>query len=187
MEDDLIRRAQQGDQEAFRSLVTAYTDLVWRTASALLGDRLAVEDALQDAWLDVWRGLRGFRRDRPFRPWLLTVVANRCRMSARRQHLLTLPLDDDEATLPPEPDGAVEGLLRAETEAELLAATLELPAEQRRALELRYFAGLDLAEIALVMGTPAGTVKSRLHRALGALRVRLAQAHIAVDGVERRV
>ena len=187
MEDDLIRRAQLGDQAAFRELVELHSDLVWRTATALLGNRHAVEDAVQDAWLDVWRGLHRFQPDRSFRPWLLAITANRCRMIARRRHLPTLPLAEDDVALPPVPDAAVDWLLRAEAEAELLAAIRMLPEEQQRVLALRYFGELELAEIALVMGTPAGTVKSRLHRALGALRGWLVHARVGTERTERSV
>src|SRR3989442_1190574 len=83
-EDDLIRRAQLGDQGAFRQLVEFYSPLAERTARAFLADRAGAEDAVQEAWLDAWRALPRFALGRPFRPWLLTLVGNRCRMSARR-------------------------------------------------------------------------------------------------------
>ena len=169
MEDDVLRRAQEGDPEAFRSLVEAYTPLAWRLACSLLGDPLAAEDAVQEAWVDVWRALPRFRVERSFRPWLTTLVANRCRSMRRRRSVPTIALhealvddipDRESATDAPAPDD----------DADLAAALRRLPAEQRQVLRLRYFADLELAEIALVTGLPLGTVKSRLHRALAALR-----------------
>src|SRR5690349_66723 len=84
MEKAAIRQAQRGDHFAFRKLVEAYSDVAWRVARTLLEDSLAAEDALQEPWLDAWRGLAYFDNTRPFRPWLLTIVANRCRMTRCR-------------------------------------------------------------------------------------------------------
>src|SRR5262249_37749981 len=93
MEQDLIGRAQLGDQEAFYQLVEHNAQIVWRTAATLLHDDALAEDAAQEAWLDVWRALDRFHLDRPFRPWLLTIVANRCRMLKRRRTVTTYSLD----------------------------------------------------------------------------------------------
>jgi RNA polymerase sigma-70 factor (ECF subfamily) len=80
MGDDLISRAQRGDTAAFQAIVEHYSEVAWRVVRVLLPGRHEAEDALQEAWLDVWRGLPGYSTSRPFRPWLLAVVANRCRM-----------------------------------------------------------------------------------------------------------
>jgi RNA polymerase sigma-70 factor (ECF subfamily) len=139
-------------------------------ARALLGDAIAAEEVEQEAWLDAWRGLPTFRFDHPFRPWLLSVVANRSRKHARRHVVVAEPLDE----FAPEIDvGARDGLapaLERGPRQELARAVASLPAKQLRVLTLRYFADLDLAEIATVTDAPLGTVKSQLHRALGAWR-----------------
>jgi len=184
MEDDLIRRTQGGDQAAFRALVEQYTPVAWRTARALLADRGAAEDALQEAWLDVWRA--AFRLDpaRPFRPWLLAVVANRCRMQARRHALPLAPIDDALAERladdTPWGDGELgdsssngSAHILTPDDTALRDALATLTTDQRRLLALRYDADLELAEIAAVLAVPLGTVKSRLSRALAALRARL--------------
>jgi len=170
MEEVLLAAARAGDTAAFGRLVEAYSPLAWRTARALPPERAAAEDAVQEAWIDAWRGLSGFNPSRPFRPWLLAIVANRCRMIARRRTLATIALDDDEGEQVCGEDDVDEELLRREADAELAAALARLSVEQQRLLELRYFAELELAEIAVVLGAPLGTVKSRLHRALAALR-----------------
>jgi RNA polymerase sigma factor (sigma-70 family) len=169
----MVQQAQRGDAGAFRSLVYAYASLTERMARVLLESRERAEDALQEAWLDVWRGLGGFDPDRPFRPWLLTVVANRCRMERRRRDDRSVPLTDgmDEPTWDRHSD---DGPL------DLPAILRGLDTEQRRMLELRYYADLKLEEIAELMGLPLGTVKSRLHRTLATLRERLTE-QIASD------
>ncbi len=180
MEDDIIQRAQRGDQRAFQQLVEGYSDLAWRTARVLLAERAAAEDAVQEAWLDTWRGLPRFQLARPFRPWFLTLVANRCHMAARRHNVATTPLDDVDANELAGADDIHKHLLAVETGTEVRAMLATLSIEQQRVLELRFFADLDLEEIALVTGTPLGTVKSRLHRALGSLRAQLQVTQLSV-------
>ncbi len=174
MEEAPIARAQAGDEAALRQAMEFYAPLVWRTALVLLADRAAAEDAVQEAWIDVWKGLPRFQVGRPFRPWLLAIVANRCRMTARRHVLPMVSLDEEDADEISGDDDVLEAAVREESHAELAAVLEQLPEDQRRILQLRYFADLELAEIALVLGVPLGTVKSRLHRALAALRRLLA-------------
>lgn len=172
-ERGIIRRAQLGDQRAFQHLVETYHALVWRIVRVLVGDSCVAADVEQEAWLDVWLGLPGFQLDQPFRPWLLTVVKNRSRKQFRRHTLLTESFDDALTASERAPVDGLAQLVRWEAQRDLILAVTALPAEQARVLALRYFADLDLAEIALVTEAPLGTVKSRLHRALGALRERL--------------
>lgn len=97
LEDEIIRQAQAGNQDAFRQLVEHYAALTRRTARLLLPAHLSAEDAAQEAWVDVWRGLPRFQTGRPFRPWLLTLVANRCRMLNRHRQLTYTALDEELA------------------------------------------------------------------------------------------
>jgi len=170
MQDDLIQRAQAGDHAAFQQIVHAYSPLVWRLVRTLIADRTLAEDIVQDAWLDAWRGLPRFEPRRPLRPWLLTIVANRCRMSNRRRHLPTVALDDLKPGMFTWGEDVADSMIRSETDLELTTALAALPCEQRRLIELRYFAKLEIAEIALVTGIPTGTVKSRISRTLARMR-----------------
>ena len=177
MEDEIIQRAQAGDHAAFRVLVERYTVLTSRTARVLLADRAAAEDAIQDAWLDAWRNLHRFQPGRPFRPWLLTLVTNRCRMAARRHTLPSVTLDGPTAERIVDPADVAGEVVRTSLDTELAEALAKLPADQQRVVGLRFFADLELAEIATVTSAPLGTVKSRLHRALTSLQTRLLQSH----------
>lgn len=171
MERDRIQRAQQGDQQAFREVVEQYAALVWRTIRVLLPDRSLTEDVAQEAWVSIWQSLPRFDTARPLRPWLLAIVANRCRMAQRRHTLPSISLEDtgDEAALGTSDDVA-EQAIQGELRAQVAAACATLPPDQQQHALLRYFADLDLAEIAVVLNIPLGTVKSRLHRALHAVR-----------------
>lgn len=177
MEQEIIQRAQRGDQRAFQQIIEDYGQLAWRTAYVLLPDRTQIDDAMQEAWLDVWRGLAAFQPGRPLRPWLLAIVANRCRMFARRQRMPTLSLEADFIADPTAANDTEARALRSESDAELHAALATLTPEQQRILQLHFFADLSLSDIAIVTASPLGSVKSRLHRALQALRARLRPAH----------
>ncbi len=170
-ESESVRRAQSGDRNAFRSLVDMYAERAERTARVLLHDPADAEDAVQEAWVDAWRAMPRFQVGRPFRPWLLTLVANRCHMKARKRQLHTAPYSDSIAErLGETPSWA---LAATDYDAELEEALDTLDEEQRKVMALRFYADLQLDEIAELTGAPLGTVKSRLHRGLAALRDRL--------------
>jgi RNA polymerase sigma-70 factor (ECF subfamily) len=180
-ESDLVRQAQRGDQGAFRRLVETYALLTERTARVLLADRRDAEDAVQEAWLDAWRSLERVHPERPFRPWILTLTANRCRMSARKKAPIAVAYD-------PALDGTggslqiAPPLIAGEAhDPELARALTGLNEEQRQVVALRYYAELELEEIAVLTGAPLGTVKSRLHRALESLRSRMAARAPALE------
>jgi RNA polymerase sigma-70 factor (ECF subfamily) len=172
IDENIISRAQKGDTQAFQQIVEEYHGLLWRTARILLRNPTLTEDVLQEAWIDVWRGLPHLQKRQTLRSWLLTVVTNRCRMSLRRSAPASVSLEDEPEVLllPSQLEDTLEQILRQETSTDLHAALAGLSSEQRRVLELRYFADLELSEIALVTSLPLGTVKSRQHRALQTLR-----------------
>ena len=174
MEEEIIKQARAGDTQAFRLLVEQYAGLTGRLAATFLKDRRATEDALQEAWLDAWGALGRFQPGKPFRPWICKLVVNRCRMALRRGHFKTVPLEGLDLDTLPVVDDATGKILQAETRAELRQALAELSPENRQILELRFFVGLEVNEIAALVGLPAGTVKSKLHRSLEKLRNKLA-------------
>ena len=177
----LVERVCAGDQGAFGQLIQRYQALVWRTVCVLVPDRGAAEDLVQEVWTDVWRGLPTFHQERPFRPWLLAIVAHRAHKRARRPTLLQQPLESVAPELLIEANEPLDQYLSHEAYQELRAHLAQLPADQQRVLALRYFGELELAEIAEMMGTSIGTVKSRLHRALARLRATAQSVQAAID------
>ncbi len=171
-EDDLVRRAQRGDKDAYEELVYAYQGIAFRTAYVLAGSAADAEEAAQDGFVKAWRALGRFRAGAPFRPWLLRIVANEARnrrRSAGRRVQLSVRAAAEEASgdAAPSPETVV---LSAEQSRALIAAVNELPEEQRSVISLRYFVGLSEQEVAEALELPAGTVKSRTSRALERLR-----------------
>ena len=173
---DLIARARSGEVMAYEELVRRYQAVAVRTAHVISPDGDA-EDAVQEAFVKAHAALGRFRPDAPFRPWLLRIVANearnRRRSAGRRAGLALRAAEDrrpDDAA--PSPESAI---LAGETRATLLAAINALRDEDREVIGARYFLDLSEAETAEALSLPRGTVKSRLSRALGRLRVQLAE------------
>jgi RNA polymerase sigma-70 factor (ECF subfamily) len=171
-ETELVQRAQRGDQHAYEELVHAYQGIAFRTAYVIARDASDAEDAAQDGFIKAWRALGRFREGAPFRPWLLSIVANearnRRRSAGRRANLaLRAATEESSGGAAPSPEAA---LLTAEQREGLLAAVNELPDEQRDVVSLRYFLGLSEHEVAETLDIPQGTVKSRTARALERLR-----------------
>jgi RNA polymerase sigma factor (sigma-70 family) len=173
-EAELVERARNGDVAAYEELVRMYQDLAVRTAYAITGGADA-PDAAQEAFVKAYYSLGRFRPGRPFRPWLLRIVANEAinrRRSARRH--ANLALRAAEGRLPADAVPSPEGAALAQLEQEkLLQAVNGLRPDDRLLIAYRYWLELSEAEMAEALGCPRGTVKSRLSRALGRLREHL--------------
>ena len=174
-DDELLARAKQGDTRAYGNLVEEHQTIAFRTADLLTGSAADAEDAVQEAFVKAYRALGRFRAGAPFRPWLLSIVANEARnrrRSAGRRDRLALRVAEDPLSggAVPSPEAA---LLDKEQREELLAAVNELREDDQLALGCRYFLGLSEEETAEVLGWRRGTVKSRTSRALDRLRERL--------------
>lgn len=177
-ESELIERAQRGDAVAYEALVRRYQDAALRTAGLILGGEAEAEDAAQDAFVKAYAALGRFRAGAPFRPWILRIVANEARnrrRSAGRRTGLAARLAEDRPSdgAAPSPETAV---LARERRSTLLTALGALGEDDRLVIGYRYLLELGEAEMAEALGIPRGTVKSRLSRALGRLRIELGPA-----------
>ena len=165
-----IAEAADGDAAAFGVLVERYQEAAFRAAYLVVRDAGAAEDVAQEAFVRAYRQMGSFRRDQPFRPWLLRIVTNlalnEVRARGRRRGLAERVGIFARRSDPP-PHAEVAAQDDAST---LLQAIGELPDDDRVLLHLRYFLELPEREIAAAIGKPAGTVKSRLHRAGKRLR-----------------
>jgi RNA polymerase sigma-70 factor (ECF subfamily) len=167
-EGELLALARRGDGDAYASLVRAHSDIAFRTAMLITQDAAEAEEAAQDAFVKAWRALDRFRAGEPWRPWLLTIVANEARnrrRSAGRRQALALRLK------PPADAGSAESaVLATESRTALLSALGRLREDDRLVLGCRYLLELTEAETAAALGVKLGTVKSRTSRALDRLR-----------------
>jgi RNA polymerase sigma factor (sigma-70 family) len=130
----------------------------------MLHDRGAAEDAVQEAAMRSWRKLGNVRPDSEMRPWFLAIVANQCRTMTRGRWWSVLRL---EAPLGAATAGFEDELVRG---ADLRTALRKLAPQHREVLVLHYYLDLPLDEVAAIAGIPIGTVKSRINRAIAAMR-----------------
>ncbi len=169
----LVQRAKDGDVDAYQCLVRCHQATAFHVAVLISGNTADAQDAANDALVKAFYGLDRFRSGAPFRPWLLRIVANearnRRRSSARRARLADrLRLAGQvSGTRTLSPDDAVVAAFEHRA---LFDAVCRLEPRDREVIALRYLAELSEAETAAAIGCAAGTVKSRLHRALGRLR-----------------
>ncbi len=160
---------------AYEEIVRRYQAPAFRLAWVVCGSAEDAEEAAQDAFVKAYGALSKFRAGAPLRPWLLTIVANeaRNRRSSRGRRSTLAPRLAREAPsgeAAPSPEGAA--LAESERE-EILGRVNGLPEQHRQVIACRYLLGLSEAETAAALGCRPGTVKSRLSRALAALRTEL--------------
>jgi RNA polymerase sigma-70 factor, ECF subfamily len=148
--------------DAFSRLLERSLDRSFRLATVILGNRDDAEDAVLDAATRAWQHVASLRDPAKFNAWFTRIVVNICR-DRLRQHRPTSVLTWDP---PVEADAVTESVERSA----LYQALAELTPEHRAVVALHYLEGLTVEEIAEHVGTPAGTVKSRLHYGLGELR-----------------
>jgi RNA polymerase sigma-70 factor (ECF subfamily) len=140
-------------------------DRAYRLAGLLLGSSAEAEDAVQDALVVAWQRFDDLRDEERFEAWLDRIVVNGCRDRLRRRGAIRfIPL---AAEIDPAGRDSFTAFLERDA---LLSAVNGLAAEERIVVVLRYWADLSLDSIAERLDWPLGTVKSRLHRALGRLR-----------------
>lgn len=175
-EDDLIKRAACGDQEAFRQLWENHHAIAMASALRLCHQQALAEEITQGAFLLAWRGLPRFHEGSPFRPWLLRILYRHALDVMEKQRSYLHPLSLDEVV---EIDGQLNSRGHTDLQEqvaqreEVRQALTKLSADQRRVVVLRYGADLTELDIAQVLGWPVGTVKSRLNRARERLRILL--------------
>ncbi|HSG17478.1 MAG TPA: sigma-70 family RNA polymerase sigma factor [Anaerolineae bacterium] len=173
----LIQQAQQGDVGAYNTLVLHYQDAVYNVAYRIMGEPGAAADASQEAFISAYKALSRFRGG-SFKSWLMRIVTNACYDELRsRKRRPQSSLDQIVETYESSPLLVSQGELGPEESrqwAEVIDAIgrclEELPDEQRVATVLRDIEGYDYSEIAEIMASTLGTVKSRLSRARARLR-----------------
>jgi RNA polymerase sigma-70 factor, ECF subfamily len=165
-----VRRARAGDPAAFAWLVARHERMVLRTALRLLGSLDRAEDAAQETFLRLHKYLRRFDESRELGPWLYRVVVNVCHDLARSSAATRMvSLDDSPEIEPAATHGSpeeMEGELAHRRELDMVQeALMTLPEKERAALVLRDIEGLTTSEVAQILGSREGTVRSQISTA----------------------
>lgn len=168
-DEALVALVARSDDDAFAELYDRYDRLAYGLARRILRDGALAEDAVQDAFLTIWRSAARFNAERaPARVWILTLVHRRAVDLVRHQERRrTEQLPEREEKGADAADDAVWLRLQRERVRDALG---QLPDQQREAIELAYFGGFTQSELAERLGQPLGTIKSRMFSGLARLR-----------------
>jgi RNA polymerase sigma factor (sigma-70 family) len=172
----LVLEAQGGDRRALDRLVRLWQADLLRHAWRLMGEGEAAHDALQDAWIDIVRGLRRLKDSAAFPAWAYRIVTRKCANVIRKRQQVRRT----NAAVAAEPLVEVNGVELADRRAEMAAvadAISALSPEQRSAIALYHREEMSVAEIAIALDVPVGTVKTRLMHARRKIRATLETAN----------
>ena len=162
----LVASARVGDRQAFGALARRWNGKLLAHAWRLLRDHEAAKDAVQESWAEILRGLSRLRDDGAFAAWAYRIVSRRCaRQIGRIQGDRRLA---EEVAASPAEDGLAEP---SSLDVEAVRRAIKtLPPEQQAAIALFYLEDMSVAEVAVALDVPAGTVKTRLMHARRKLR-----------------
>jgi RNA polymerase sigma-70 factor (ECF subfamily) len=178
--DDLVERMQSGDLDAFEEFFNTFKRPVSATANAITRDPFLAEEVLQDCFVKAFRVRERLDPARSPLPWLQRVTINLCYSRVSRRKALAEPITSLITNLVVDLAARPDQVVESREVLEVLQRGIDaLPPKQQTAIILYYLHGYSLAESAEIADCNVGTMKSRLHYALKALRVRLP--------VERRI
>ncbi len=181
---ELLGRLRSGDERAFVFLVERYSDSMLRVASTYVPSRAVAEEVVQDTWLAVLRGLKGFEGRSSLRTWVFTILVNRARTTGTKEHR-SFPIEDPTPvvdasrfgldgswTVPPDHwiEEAEDRLVAGRIAALLRAALDTLPPRQREIVTLRDVEGMSSGEARDVLGISEANQRVLLHRGRSKLR-----------------
>ncbi|MFS0554302.1 sigma-70 family RNA polymerase sigma factor [Brevibacillus sp. 179-C9.3 HS] len=164
--EQLVSRAKAGDDEAFFQLVSLHKEQLYKVAYAFLRNETDALEAIQEATCRSYLKLARLKQPAYFRTWLTRILIHVCLdEQKRRKRIILDPMDEDslERTTTPMDEQNVERI-------QIEEALARLSPEYRHIIILKYFEDRTIREIAKALGHPEGTIKTWLHKALGALR-----------------
>lgn len=175
-DEDLMARVYDGDTRAFAVVFDRHSGVAFSLAYRMCGRRALAEEVVQEAFLSLWRSGARYERARgSVRSWVLAVVHHRAIDVLRHESARAgRDIHDEELGASLAADQRTDLEVERRSDARLVRGALEeLPADQRKVIELAYFSGFSHSEIAGLLGIPAGTVKGRMRLGMGKLRLAL--------------
>ena len=165
----LVRKAQQGDMDAFESLVRKYQQRIYAICRRLTGAHQSADDLAQETFIKAYFALARFDAQWPLYPWLRKIALNSglnyLKTRSRERPLNEGTMGTRNAPLSAPADDPEERLERAEFEARFEQAVASLPSDQKSVFVLKFHEGMSYEEISRALDLPIGTVMSRLNRA----------------------
>jgi RNA polymerase sigma-70 factor (ECF subfamily) len=168
------------DPDAFERFYDRHSGAAFSLAHRIVGDRVAAQDVIQEAFLSIWRSSVPYDRARgSVRAWVLGIIRNRSIDSLRRGSMPSRRLDlDDDAVLEGRPAAEMTDseAIRRDMATRVRGVLTELPDDQSQVLALAYFGGFSQSEIAEMLSAPLGTIKGRMRLGLEKMRAALAES-----------
>ncbi len=176
---ELLDCYTDGEEAAFREIVNRYRNGLYAFLRLFLNRHELVEDVFQETFLQLFTSRESFDRNRPMRPWLFTIAANKAKDALRKwQRTNAIPIgtmgdsedlsfDDILNTVTSDDTMPYEELQKNETSLRVRLIIADMPENLREILILAYFNRFSYKQMAKILGIPIGTVKSRLHTAVG--------------------
>jgi len=176
-DEELVEACQSGEASAFDVLVARWEDRLRGAAYRFLGSDEEARDVAQEAFLRAYKAIGTFKMEARFSSWLYQIATNLCRDRLRRRKTRAAvsleALEEAGPMMVETRPGAHERLLERDLARAVRRAVDELPEEQREVVILKEYQDLTFLEIAQALDVPVSTVKTRLYRGLGQLRLRL--------------
>ena len=176
-DEELIEACRAGETSAFDVLVARWEDKIRGAAWRVLSSEEEAREVTHEAFVKAYGALAGFKSEARFSSWLYQIALNLCRDRLRRRKTRATvsleELEENGPVLAARGPGAQEQLIRDDLASAVRRAIEHLPAEQREVVILKEYQGLTFLEIAQALDVPVSTVKTRLYRGLGQLRMRL--------------
>jgi RNA polymerase sigma-70 factor (ECF subfamily) len=176
---ELLARYAAGDEAAFREIVSRYKDGLYAFLRHFLNRHDLIEDVFQETFLQLFTSRESFDTNRPLRPWLFTIAANKAKDTLRKQQRTAatpigaiaesqeMSFDDVLNVLTSDTTMPYEKIERGETASRVKQIVVNMPENLREILILAYFNRFSYKQMAQILSIPIGTVKSRLHTAVG--------------------
>lgn len=183
MDDEglIIRKAQEGDMDAFGKLISMYKKAVFNMCLRMLGSREEADDASQEVFIKIYKGLRTYNGQNRFSTWALKVASNTCIDIIRKRKVQTVNIDDYELCSESSPENSY---ISFETKKDIEAAVKKLPEKYRIMIVYYHFMNLSYQEICDILNEPMTIVKNRLYRARLMLRDSLYEREGGYDGLQ---
>jgi RNA polymerase sigma factor (sigma-70 family) len=176
----LLQNIKDGDNQAFAELYNEYADYALRVAMAVTGNKMSAADAVQEAFIRVYRNMHTFDIDKPFEAWFYRILINECNRTMGKTPKTILVEDFADSSM----QGAVEDDYRFEEYESLYKAIGNLEDINKIPIVLKYLKGFKETEIAEIMGLNVNTIKSRLLKGRQKLRNLLERFEGGRDGYE---
>lgn len=177
----IINKAQSGDLKAFEELMGLYKKLVYNLCLRMMNNRDDAEDAAQEAFIKIYRGLKTYNGSSKFSTWALRIASNTCIDIIRKRKVQIVPIDDYEIRDDESPE---KHYMADETRKDIENAVKNLPEKYRVMIIYYHFMNLSYQEIANIINEPMTIVKNRLYRARLMLREKLYSKEREYNGLQ---